>query len=341
MGALAAYVSPSTVTSLLSSIAQTLLTDRNPGVREAALKSLSIAWTYVETPEKYSAGLNVLLENTVNAPSPVSQIAFDVFLPTFSLWTLNQDGLFQTFVEGLLERVRQKCAELPPIPAAKSVYLENNSGSLGVENVKSFSSSSSRSPESVWKAESEILPLIKILARLTLFALLHVSDDLSIDEERKSGISDNSASFSTTSKSLFEVSTIYGSGSSALHQIARKITHFRALKKDDFNSDSTHSATTATSPAALTSIRWLIQFARQLVSLTKTIHPLRSRILSGLASLFYRLRCALGDEFVRLYVLSGWHKHREDEEEPHELLIPYDLGVVHFLSRQNFILARL
>ena len=216
-------------------------------------------------------------------------------------------------------------------------------------SIKSYSSSSpTRSSESIRKTESEILHLIKILARLTSFALLRVLDDLSVDEDRLSSIFEHSSTLSstasastTTTTSLFDPASIFGSGSSALHQIHRKMTYFRALQKDGFEDGSELSVTinaaaaanvtpaaVKTSSKTITSIQWLIQLTRQLVVLTKSVHPLRTRLLSGLASLFHRLREILGDEFVRRYVLGGWYKHREDEEQPHELLIPYDLGAI-------------
>merc|ERR550534_2768373 len=98
--------------------------------------------------------------------------------------------------------------------------------------------------------------------------LLHAIEDLPDENqgvsERSLSLSEGHHSMITSSTYLYELTSIFGSGSSSHLIVQQKISQFRALKEYD----------------AMPNTRWIIRFLQDLVWITRSSPPSRVRVLS-------------------------------------------------------------
>nr|XP_046211474.1 RAB11-binding protein RELCH homolog isoform X4 [Oncorhynchus gorbuscha] len=107
-GALAPYLPKEMRSSLvLSMLQQMLAEDKADMVREAVVKSLAIIMGYIDDPDKYSQGFELMLLSLGDPSERVVSAIHQVFIPAFAAWTTELGILQTTLIPSLLARIEK------------------------------------------------------------------------------------------------------------------------------------------------------------------------------------------------------------------------------------------
>ncbi|XP_069046960.1 RAB11-binding protein RELCH homolog isoform X2 [Lepisosteus oculatus] len=110
-GALAPYL-PEIRSSLVLSMLQQMLTeDKADMVREAVVKSLGIIMGYIDDPDKYSQGFELMLLALGDPSERVVNAVHQVFIPAFAAWTTELGHLQSQLIPTLLGRIERLLRE--------------------------------------------------------------------------------------------------------------------------------------------------------------------------------------------------------------------------------------
>ncbi|XP_031440200.1 RAB11-binding protein RELCH homolog isoform X3 [Clupea harengus] len=107
-GALAPYLPKEIRSSLvLSMLQQMLAEDKADLVREAVVKSLGIIMAYIDDPDKYSQGFEMMLLSLGDPSERVVNATHQVFIPAFAAWTTELGNLQSLLIPSLLSRIEK------------------------------------------------------------------------------------------------------------------------------------------------------------------------------------------------------------------------------------------
>ncbi|KAL2085920.1 hypothetical protein ACEWY4_019240 [Coilia grayii] len=107
-GALAPYLPKEIRSSLvLSMLQQMLAEDKADMVREAVVKSLGIIMAYIDDPDKYSQGFEMMLLSLGDPSERVVNATHQVFIPAFAAWTTELGNLQSQLIPSLLSRIEK------------------------------------------------------------------------------------------------------------------------------------------------------------------------------------------------------------------------------------------
>ncbi|KAK2859357.1 hypothetical protein Q5P01_003977 [Channa striata] len=107
-GALAPYLPKEIRSSLvLSMLQQMLAEDKADMVREAVVKSLGIIMGYIDDPDKYSQGFELMLLSLGDPSERVVSAVHQVFIPAFAAWTTELGTLHTALIPSLLARIEK------------------------------------------------------------------------------------------------------------------------------------------------------------------------------------------------------------------------------------------
>nr|XP_020462109.1 lisH domain and HEAT repeat-containing protein KIAA1468 homolog isoform X1 [Monopterus albus] len=107
-GALAPYLPKEIRSSLVLSMLQQMLTeDKADMVREAVVKSLGIIMGYIDDPDKYSQGFELMLLSLADPSERVVNAVHQVFIPAFAAWTTELGTLHTALIPSLLARIEK------------------------------------------------------------------------------------------------------------------------------------------------------------------------------------------------------------------------------------------
>ncbi|XP_056155146.1 RAB11-binding protein RELCH homolog isoform X2 [Lampris incognitus] len=107
-GALAPYLPKEIRSSLvLSMLQQMLAEDKADMVREAVVKSLGIIMGYIDDPDKYSQGFELMLLSLGDPSERVVSAIHQVFIPAFAAWTTELGTLQTALIPSLLARIEK------------------------------------------------------------------------------------------------------------------------------------------------------------------------------------------------------------------------------------------
>ncbi|XP_069007651.1 RAB11-binding protein RELCH homolog isoform X5 [Embiotoca jacksoni] len=107
-GALAPYLPKEIRSSLvLSMLQQMLAEDKADMVREAVVKSLGIIMGYIDDPDKYSQGFELMLLSLGDPSERVVSAVHQVFIPAFAAWTTELGTLHTSLMPSLLARIEK------------------------------------------------------------------------------------------------------------------------------------------------------------------------------------------------------------------------------------------
>ncbi|KAF3703486.1 LisH domain and HEAT repeat-containing protein KIAA1468 -like protein [Channa argus] len=107
-GALAPYLPKEIRSSLvLSMLQQMLAEDKADMVREAVVKSLGIIMGYIDDPDKYSQGFELMLLSLGDPSERVVSAVHQVFIPAFAAWTTELGTLHSALIPSLLARIEK------------------------------------------------------------------------------------------------------------------------------------------------------------------------------------------------------------------------------------------
>ncbi|XP_072544933.1 RAB11-binding protein RELCH homolog isoform X6 [Salminus brasiliensis] len=107
-GALAPYLPKEIRSSLvLSMLQQMLAEDKADMVREAVVKSLGIIMGYIDDPDKYSQGFELMLLSLGDLSERVVVATHQVFIPAFAAWTVELGNLQAQLIPSLLNRIEK------------------------------------------------------------------------------------------------------------------------------------------------------------------------------------------------------------------------------------------
>ncbi|KAG9347901.1 hypothetical protein JZ751_003918 [Albula glossodonta] len=107
-GALAPYLPKEIRSSLvLSMLQQMLAEDKADMVREAVVKSLGIIMGYIDDPDKYTQGFELMLLSLGDPSERVVSAIHQVFIPAFAAWTTELGKLQSQLVPNLLSRIEK------------------------------------------------------------------------------------------------------------------------------------------------------------------------------------------------------------------------------------------
>ncbi|XP_010733761.1 RAB11-binding protein RELCH homolog isoform X6 [Larimichthys crocea] len=107
-GALAPYLPKEIRSSLVLSMLQQMLTeDKADMVREAVVKSLGIIMGYIDDPDKYSQGFELMLLSLGDPSERVVSAVHQVFIPAFAAWTTELGTLHTALIPSLLARIEK------------------------------------------------------------------------------------------------------------------------------------------------------------------------------------------------------------------------------------------
>ncbi|KAJ8336724.1 hypothetical protein SKAU_G00379440 [Synaphobranchus kaupii] len=105
-GALAPYLPTEIRSSLvLSMLQQMLAEDKADMVREAVVRSLGVIMGYIDDPDKYSQGFELMLLSLGDPSERVVCATHQVFIPAFAAWTTELGHLQSQLLPALLERI--------------------------------------------------------------------------------------------------------------------------------------------------------------------------------------------------------------------------------------------
>nr|XP_019584880.1 PREDICTED: lisH domain and HEAT repeat-containing protein KIAA1468 homolog isoform X9 [Rhinolophus sinicus] len=107
-GALAPYLPKEIRSSLvLSMLQQMLMEDKADLVREAVIKSLGIIMGYIDDPDKYQQGFELLLSALCDPSERVVSATHQVFLPAYAAWTTELGNLQSHLIPTLLNKIEK------------------------------------------------------------------------------------------------------------------------------------------------------------------------------------------------------------------------------------------
>ncbi|XP_032770712.1 RAB11-binding protein RELCH isoform X1 [Rattus rattus] len=107
-GALAPYLPKEIRSSLvLSMLQQMLMEDKADLVREAVIKSLGIIMGYIDDPDKYQQGFELLLSALGDPSERVVSATHQVFLPAYAAWTTELGNLQSHLIPTLLSKIEK------------------------------------------------------------------------------------------------------------------------------------------------------------------------------------------------------------------------------------------
>ncbi|KAF4095907.1 RAB11-binding protein RELCH homolog isoform X12 [Onychostoma macrolepis] len=107
-GALAPYLPKEIRSSLVLSMLQQMLTeDKADMVREAVVKSLGIIMGYIDDPDKYSQGFELMLLSLGDPSERVVSATHQVFIPAFAAWCTELSNLQSQLIPSLLTRIEK------------------------------------------------------------------------------------------------------------------------------------------------------------------------------------------------------------------------------------------
>ncbi|KAK1173921.1 hypothetical protein AOXY_G4165 [Acipenser oxyrinchus oxyrinchus] len=111
-GALAPYLPKEIRSSLVLSMLQQMLTeDKADMVREAVVKSLGIIMGYIDDPDKYTQGFELMLMALGDPSERVISAIHQVFVPAFAAWTTELGSLQSQLIPTLLSRIEKLLRE--------------------------------------------------------------------------------------------------------------------------------------------------------------------------------------------------------------------------------------
>ncbi|XP_057382464.1 RAB11-binding protein RELCH isoform X1 [Balaenoptera acutorostrata] len=111
-GALAPYLPKEIRSSLvLSMLQQMLMEDKADLVREAVIKSLGIIMGYIDDPDKYQQGFELLLSALGDPSERVVNATHQVFLPAYAAWTTELGNLQSHLIPTLLNKIEKLLRE--------------------------------------------------------------------------------------------------------------------------------------------------------------------------------------------------------------------------------------
>ncbi|XP_073406288.1 RAB11-binding protein RELCH isoform X2 [Dendrobates tinctorius] len=111
-GDLAPYLPKEIRSSLvLSMLQQMLLEDKADMVREAVIKSLGIIMGYIDDPDKYQQGFELLLTALGDPSERVVGATHQVFLPAYAAWTMELGNLQSHLIPTLLSKIEKLLRE--------------------------------------------------------------------------------------------------------------------------------------------------------------------------------------------------------------------------------------
>ncbi|KAG9479421.1 hypothetical protein GDO78_012873 [Eleutherodactylus coqui] len=111
-GDLAPYLPKEIRSSLvLSMLQQMLLEDKADMVREAVIKSLGIIMGYIDDPDKYQQGFELLLTALGDPSERVVSATHQVFLPAYAAWTMELGNLQSHLIPTLLGKIEKLLRE--------------------------------------------------------------------------------------------------------------------------------------------------------------------------------------------------------------------------------------
>uniref|UniRef100_A0A671NDF0 Uncharacterized protein n=1 Tax=Sinocyclocheilus anshuiensis TaxID=1608454 RepID=A0A671NDF0_9TELE len=107
-GALAPYLPKEIRSSLvLSMLQQMLAEDKADMVREAVVKSLGIIMGYIDDPDKYFQGFELMLLSLGDPSERVVSATHQVFIPAFAAWCTELGNLQSQLIPSLLTRIEK------------------------------------------------------------------------------------------------------------------------------------------------------------------------------------------------------------------------------------------
>uniref|UniRef100_A0A8C1JT41 RAB11 binding and LisH domain, coiled-coil and HEAT repeat containing n=1 Tax=Cyprinus carpio TaxID=7962 RepID=A0A8C1JT41_CYPCA len=116
-GALAPYLPKEIRSSLvLSMLQQMLAEDKADMVREAVVKSLAIIMGYIDDPDKYSQGFELMLLSLGDPSERVVSATHQVFIPAFAAWCTELGNLQSQLIPSLLTRIEKLLKYIPLSP---------------------------------------------------------------------------------------------------------------------------------------------------------------------------------------------------------------------------------
>uniref|UniRef100_A0A8D0GHN7 LisH domain and HEAT repeat-containing protein KIAA1468 n=1 Tax=Sphenodon punctatus TaxID=8508 RepID=A0A8D0GHN7_SPHPU len=111
-GALAPYLPKEIRSSLvLSMLQQMLMEDKADLVRESVIKSLGIIMGYIDDPDKYQQGFELLLSALGDPSERVVSATHMVFLPAYAAWTTELGNLQSHLIPTLLSKIEKLLRE--------------------------------------------------------------------------------------------------------------------------------------------------------------------------------------------------------------------------------------
>ncbi|XP_012819764.1 RAB11-binding protein RELCH homolog isoform X2 [Xenopus tropicalis] len=111
-GDLAPYLPKEIRSSLvLAMLQQMLMEDKADMVREAVIKSLGIIMGYIDDPDKYSQGFELLLTALGDPSERVVSATHQVFLPAYAAWTMELGNLQSHLIPTLLSKIEKLLKE--------------------------------------------------------------------------------------------------------------------------------------------------------------------------------------------------------------------------------------
>ncbi|XP_047664605.1 RAB11-binding protein RELCH homolog isoform X6 [Tachysurus fulvidraco] len=107
-GALAPYLPKEIRSSLvLSMLQQMLAEDKADMVREAVVKSLGVIMGYIDDPDKYTQGFELMLLSLGDLSERVVGATHQVFIPAFAAWSSELGNLQSQLIPSLLNRLEK------------------------------------------------------------------------------------------------------------------------------------------------------------------------------------------------------------------------------------------
>ncbi|KAJ8272746.1 hypothetical protein GJAV_G00092960 [Gymnothorax javanicus] len=111
-GALAPYLPTEIRSSLvLSMLQQMLAEDKADMVREAVVRSLGVIMGYIDDPDKYSQGFELMLLCLSDPSGRVVNATHQVFIPAFAAWTTELGYMQTQLLPAILERIESLLKE--------------------------------------------------------------------------------------------------------------------------------------------------------------------------------------------------------------------------------------
>ncbi|XP_019513236.1 PREDICTED: lisH domain and HEAT repeat-containing protein KIAA1468 homolog [Hipposideros armiger] len=96
---------------VLSMLQQMLMEDKADLVREAVIKSLGIIMGYIDDPDKYQQGFELLLSSLGDPSERVVSATHQVFLPAYAAWTTELGNLQSHLIPTLLNKIEKLLRE--------------------------------------------------------------------------------------------------------------------------------------------------------------------------------------------------------------------------------------